>query len=139
MQYIVFFVCIRFDWTLPHSSLVVRARWRQLQSKHFSAKSTIKAFPSRPPLSVWPTVSPFPEVLQHQCRSCAERSQEIIVISYYFNFKKKFQFVIGSINLKILHYPNYNSLKRNNWLGNDHLIEFHLIEIVIFHLIESFN
>ena len=23
--------------------------------------------------------------------------------------------------------------------GNDHLIEFHLIEIVIFHLIESFN
>ena len=24
-------------------------------------------------------------------------------------------------------------------LANDHLIEFHLIEIVIFHLIESFN
>ena len=24
-------------------------------------------------------------------------------------------------------------------MANDHLIEFHLIEIVIFHLIESFN
>jgi hypothetical protein len=26
-----------------------------------------------------------------------------------------------------------------NQVANDHLIEFHLIEIVIFHLIESFN
>jgi hypothetical protein len=26
-----------------------------------------------------------------------------------------------------------------SYLANDHLIEFHLIEIVIFHLIESFN
>ncbi len=48
--------------------------------------------------------------------------------------------LISLNELKFYLIKNYIILAQSlEFSANDHLIEFHLIEIVIFHLIESFN
>ncbi len=57
-----------------------------------------------------------------------------LFVSFHFTYIRK---MLMNLNEKVI--IQQNTIVLGSYMANDHLIEFHLIEIVNFHLIESFN